>query len=188
MLIKGKSSLIIAISSGVIACALTLTVFGFYAYLEWKEKNTKRNYRVSVYDMDARLFAKYITLELEPKLDMQGTPSEKPIIEGTIKNTSRRKIYSLKIKIAFVDPAGEVLYVDTLCPVGVDPESLVPLSDITRKTRNFLLEGDSVSFTHSLKNCSPKVLDYLKSQLKFAKAKTDPPLEFVYRIEGVDIR
>lgn len=188
MVIKGKSPLIITISSLVIACALALTVFGFYAYLEWKAKNTKRNYRLSAYDLDAHLFAKYIALELKPKLDMQDAPTGAPIIEGTVKNTSRKKIYSLKIKIAFVDPSGEVLYVDTLCPVGVDLESPVNLGDMTRKTRNFLLEGDSVSFTYRLKNCPPKVLDYMRSQLKFAKAKKGQPLELVYRIEGVVIR
>jgi len=188
MVIKQKSTLIIGISSLVIAMALAATIFGFYAYLEWKEKNIRRNYRLFLFDSDAELFGKYVLVYLDAKIDAEGTIREKPIIEGTIKNNSNKKIYSLKMKVAFCDPEGKVCYTDTFYPVGGDFNPLVNIPDITKKAKSYLHEKDSVSFAYIIKNCPPEVTEYLKSKLQFAKSPDSRPLELVYKIESMDVR
>lgn len=188
MRIKSRTVPVIVFSSLVIVSVLALSIFGFYAYLEWKEKNIRRNYRLALYDLNALLFGKYITANLQAKIETAGIFRSKPVVEGTIKNTSNKKIYSLKLRIAFCDAEDRVIYVDTFYPVGLEFESILPLSDITKKTKSFLMEGDSISFKHQLKNCPPEVLDYLKAKLKFAKSGQTTPLKFNYKIEGLDIR
>lgn len=188
MVLKQKSLLIVIISSLVIASVLALTIFGFYAYLEGKEKKIKRNYRLAIYDVNAQLFEKYIAINLKATIDQEGISKNKPVIEGTIKNTSDKKIYSLKMKIAFCNPEGEVVYADTLYPVGSEFESPVNIGEIAKKTKSFLLEGDSISFVYQLKNTPPEVRDYLKSCQKFVKAQDAGHLELVYKIEGLDIK
>ena len=185
MLIKHKSALVIAISSLVIASVLVLTIFGFYAYLEWKKKDTERNYRIALYDFNGRLFAKHIIINLRTKIARTGVFKGKPIVEGSIKNASNKKIYSLKLRIAFCDSLKQALYVDIFYPVGLEFDSFVNIGNVTK---NFLGEGDSISFKHQLKNCPPEVTAYLKSKLKFAKAEYGQPLELTYKIGGLDIR
>lgn len=188
MLIKNRSSLVITISSVIITLALALTIFGFYAYLEWKEKKLRRNYRLAVYDSDAELFEKYIMVYLRAKVEAGNAPGGQPLIEGTIKNTSNKKVYSIKMKIAFCDPEGRVVYVDTIYPIGLGFESFVNIGDITQKTRSFIPEGGAMSFTYLLKNCPPEVREYLGSKLKFAKSEESRALELVHKIEGLNIR
>lgn len=188
MRVKSRTIPVIAFSSVIIASVLTLTIFGFYAYLEWKEKNIRRNYKLLLYDLNGELFGKYITVNLQAKIERNGVFKGRPIVWGTIKNKSNKKIYSLRLKITFSRPSRQVVYVDTFYPVGLEIESLINIGDIAKKTKNFLLEGDSISFTHQLKNCPAEVCDYLKSKLKFAKFMRAKPLELVYKVEGLDIK
>ena len=169
MALKQRSALVIVISSAVIASVLALTIFGFYAYLRWKEKNMEKNYKLATYDLDAHLFEKYIVIDAKPKIAAKGTHKGKPVVEGTIKNTTEKRICSLKMKIAFCNREGEVVYVDRIYPVGVGGR-------------------DSISFACQLKNCPPEVLGYLKSKSQFVKAGSYEPLEFIYKVEGLDIR
>ncbi len=188
MRLKPRTIPVIALSSLIIASVLALTIFGFYAYLEWKEKNIRRNYKLLLYDLNGQLFDKYITVNLQAKIERDGIFKGKPVVWGAIENKSNKKIYSLKLKIAFSDRSKQVVYVDTFYPIGLELESLINIGDITKKTKNFLSEGDSISFTHQLKNCPAEVLDYLKSKSKFAKITHAKPLELVYKIEGMDIK
>lgn len=188
MRLKPRTLPTIILSSLIISSVLVLTIFGFYTYLEWKEKNIRRNYKLALYELNGQLFGKYIIINLQAKIAQEGIFKGEPIVLGTIKNTSNKKIYSLRLKIAFYAPDRQVVYVDRFYPIGLDFESLVNISDITKKTKNFLLEGDSISFKHQLKNCPPKISNFLKSKLKFAKFEYAEPLELEYKIEGVDIR
>ena len=188
MRVKPRTIPVIVFSSLIISSVLALTIFGFYAYLEWKEKNMQRSYRLALYDLNAHLFGKYISINLRAKIDKKDVFKGKPIIVGTIKNASNKKIYSLKLKVAFQDSQGQVVYVDTFYPIGFDYESPVHISDITKKTKNFLLEGDSISFTYRLRNCPPIVMDYLKSRLKLINRERVEPLKLTHKIEGLDIR
>jgi hypothetical protein len=173
MRLKPRTIPVIALSSLIIASVLALTIFGFYAYLEWKEKNIRRNYKLLTEDINGELFAKYIIVNLQAKIEERGTFKEKSVVTGTIKNTSKKKIYSLRLKISFSDKNEKVVYVDTFYPIG--PEI-------------FLAEGDSISFTHQIKNHPKEVLDYLKSKLRFAKSAYTKPLKLAYKIEGLDIK
>ena len=188
MRLKPRTIPVIALSSLIIASVLAITIFGFYAYLEWKEKNIRRNYRLHLEDINGRLFDKYIIVSLQAKMEKRGAFKGKPVISGTIANKSNKKIYSLKLKIAFSRPSEQVVYVDTFYPIGPGLESPIHIGDIAKKTKNFLSEGDSISFTHQLKNCPTEVLDYLKSKLKFAKSLMGKPLDLTYKIEGLDIK
>lgn len=186
--IKNRTALVIAFSSVIISSVLALTIFGFYAYLGWKEKEIRKNYKVALYDLNAKTFEKYVIVKLDARFDTEGIFKGKPIVRGTIKNTSRKTIYSLRLKLAFYDKEHRTVYVDTFYPVGLELESLVNIADIRKMTKNFLLEGDSISFKHRLKNCPPKVLEYLKSKRKFAGLGVSEPLKLEYKIAGLDIR
>ncbi len=185
MRLKRVSTLVIMISSLVIISVLGLTIFGFYAYLGWKAKDIRQNYKLALYDLNGRTFARYITLKLYPGIGTRGAFKGKPVIEGTVKNSSNKRIYSLKLKIAFYDPGRRAVYVDRFYPVGLALESPVNASDVTK---NFLRENDSISFVQPLKNCSSKVLLFLKSKSGFAKVRGAEPFDFEYKIEGMDIR
>lgn len=175
MHLKYRTVLIIILSSVIISSVLTLTIFGFYAYLEWKSQTTRRNYQISLHDINAELFSKYIAIELEPKIDKEGVFQDKPILEGAIKNTSDKAIYSLRLRIAFRDNEHRVVHVDHFYPIGPG-------------FRSFLRGGDTLSFKYRLKNCPQKVTDYLDAQLRFAKDPGPGQLELVYKIEGIDIK
>ncbi|MBL7156799.1 MAG: hypothetical protein ISS92_01415 [Candidatus Omnitrophica bacterium] len=185
MRLKPRPTLVIMVSSLIIASVLALTIFGFYLYLEWKGKNIRRTYKLAIHDLNGQLYEKYILINLRAKIAQEGTFNKRPIIWGTIKNASNKKIYALRLRIAFYDPQNRVVYVDTFYPIGAGPEPLIDIVDITK---NFLQEGDSISFTHQLKNCPPEVLNYLKSKLKFVKLVHAELLELKYKIEELDIR
>lgn len=185
MRLKPRTVPVIAFSSAVIVSVLALTMFGFYAYIEWKESNAAHNYKLALYELKGHLFEKFVIVSLRAKIGEVGTFRGKPIVEGTIKNTSNKKIYSLKLKITFHDKEHRALYVDTFYPVGLEFESLLNLSSTTK---NYLRDGDAISFKHQLRNCPPRVMGYLKSQLKFAKVEGAEPFELGYKIEGLDIR
>ena len=185
MALKRKSILIIAVSSFVITSVLVLTIFGFYAYLEWKEKNIRRSYRLALHELNGELFKKYVIITLQPKIAGEGVFQGKPVVAGTIKNTSNKSIYSLRMKVSFCDRAQRVVYVDTFYPIGAEPDSLIDRVDTTT---NFLREGDSLSFTHHLKNCPPEVMSHLGSKLKFAKRENVSPLDLRHVVEELDIR
>jgi len=188
MRLKPRTIPVIALSSLIIVSVLALTIFGFYAYLEWKEKNIRRNYRLLLEDINGQLFYKYIIVNLRAKIEKGGTFKGKPVVSGAIINKSNKKIYSLKLKIALSRPNEQVVYIDTFYPIGLEFESPINIGDIAKKTKNFLSEGDSISFTHQLKNCPTEVLDYLKAKLKFAKSTEAKPLNLTYKIEGLDIK
>ena len=185
MIIKRKSILIVAASSTLIALVLVLTLFGFYAYLEWEEAHSRRNYTKSLYDLNGRVFRRFIVVALQARIADAMPFSGKPVVAGTIKNNSNKTIYSLKMKIALHDSAQRVVYIDTFYPIGLERESII---DTGHTTRNFLLQGDSLSFTHYLKKCPLEVVEHLASQLKFAKEDDFRPLELKYTIEELDIR
>ena len=185
MRIKRISTLVITISSLVIISVLGLTIFGFYAYLGWKVKVIRQNYRAALYDLNGRTFARYVTIDLQPGIGTDGALKGKPVVEGTLKNSSNKKIYSLKLKIAFYDSLRRAIYVDRFYPVGPALESPANAADVTE---NFLRENDSISFVQPLKNCPSKVLLFLKSKLGFAKINDKEPIDFEYKIEGMDIR
>lgn len=186
--IKNRTALVIVFSSLIISSVLALTIFGFYAYLEWKGKEIRRNYKMALYDLNTKVYEKYITVKLDGRIDTEGIFKGNPIVRGTIKNNSDKTIYSLRLKIAFYDLGNRTVYVDTFYPVGLALESLVNIVDVTKTTKNFLLEGDSISFKHRLKNCPLKVLTFLKSKRKFAGLGVSEPLKLDYKIVGLDIR
>jgi len=188
MRIKSRTTPIIVLSSLIIISVLLLTMFGFYVYLEWKNKNALRNYNLAIYDLNGQLYKKNILINLEAKIGKKGMLKGRPVIAGTIKNNSNKRIYSLKLKVYFSDETQRVLCVNTFYPVGSEFEPFVNLPDVRKNTKNFLAESDSISFTHQLGNCPPRVLNYLKSHLKFAKpGKGKEKLQFTYKIEGLDL-
>ncbi|MBN1354142.1 MAG: hypothetical protein JW994_05710 [Candidatus Omnitrophica bacterium] len=187
MRISPRTTLVILVSSLIISSVLALTLLGYYVYLGWKEKKISWNYRMALYNLNADIFGKYIQIKLQAKIEKDGIFKGKPVVLGTIKNTSNKKIYSLKLKVVFYDSKQRAMYSDTFCPVGVDLESLVNIGELASNTKNFLTEGDSVSFKHILRNCPSAVMLFLKSKSKFAKLEKTP-LKLDYGIEGIDIK
>ncbi len=182
---KVRTFLVVGVSFLVIAAALGLTVFGFYAYLEWKKQNLENDYARSFRSLNAQLFQDMIKIKVWGKVERKGGARGRPMIEGTITNGSNKTIYSLKLKVSFKDPENRVVYITSFYPV--DPEEF-SMRSLTDPTKNFLSEGNTISFAHQLNNCPPQVYNYLRSKLKFAKARGVPPLTIEYKIDSVDLR
>jgi len=183
-MMKPRSTIIIVLSSLVIASVLAFTLFGYYAYLEWQERTKRHAYLASLRELNAKLYSGNIPVTLTANLGFQGMVKARPTLEGTIKNKTNKKVYAIVLKVLFIDKDGKVVYMDTFEPIGGRLEVLV---DMGYSTKNFLKEGDSLSFTHRLKNCPIEVIEYLNSKLKFAKSNVPGALRLEYRIEEVDI-
>lgn len=188
MRIKPRTRPVIILSSLIIASVMILTMLGFYVYLQWKEKNLRNTYYEDLYELNAQIFKKNISVELKVKLETEGYFKGTPVIYGTITNHLGKKIYSLKMKVRLFDKEQKVLYVDTFFPIGYDIETFVDIRELVFNTENFLAEGDSISFNHQIRNCPPNVLDYFRAQLKFAKSESVKPLNLTYTIEGLEVR
>lgn len=186
--LKRKSTLVVWVSSLIIGTVLTLTVFGFYVYLGWRGNNSERLYKLALYDLHGILFAKYIVVGLQSKIDTDGIFEGSPMVSGTIKNISNKKIYSMKLKIVFSDTEGRAVYVDTFYPIGLEFEHLTNIQGIAKKTKSFLLENDSISFKRRLKNLPKAVYDFLRAKQKFARSQESAKLKLTYKIEGVGIQ
>ena len=171
MIIKKKSILVIVLSITLITLVLITTLIGFYLYLNWKEENTKSLYLTSLYELNAKLYAKYISItSILIKIDEEEFFKGKPIIEGRIKNTSNKKIRSLKLKISLLDKDGRVLYMGLFYPLRIDSHS-------------YLAPNDAISFKHLLKNCPKDITSYLKMKTRFAKEKKKEAIDIDYKIE-----
>jgi hypothetical protein len=188
MRIKSRTRPVIILSSLIIISVMVLTMLGFYAYLEWKEKNMRNTYYEDLYKLNAQIFKKHISVILKAKFETEGYLKETPVVYGSIKNNLDKKIYSLKMKVRLFDQDQKVLYLDTFLPIGYDLETFIDIRELIFNTENFLGEGDSISFEHQIKNCPPKVLDYFKSQLKFAKSENVKYINLKYDIEGLELR
>ncbi|MFH1594155.1 MAG: hypothetical protein ABID09_05625 [Candidatus Omnitrophota bacterium] len=188
MRFKPRTILVVFISSLIISSVLAITMFSFYAYIEWKANNDRRNYRQSVLELNGELFGKYVIVNLRAQVDTDGAFRGKPIVVGTIRNNSDKTIYSLKLKISFAEADEHVVYVDTFYPIGPGTESLVNIGEFGNTTRKFLLKGDSISFNHQLTNCPTEVFNYLISRLKLAKGANEMLLKLSYKTEALDIR
>ena len=188
MRIKSRTRPVIILSSLIIISVMILTMFGFYAYLEWKEKNIRSVYYEDLYKLNAQIFKKHIYVDLKARLETKGYFKGTPVIYGTITNNLDKKIYSLKMKVRLFDQEQKVLYVDTFFPIGYDMEAFVDIRELIFNTENFLGEGDSISFDHQIRNCPPKVMDFFVSQLKFAKTKDVKPINLKFDIEGLELR
>jgi hypothetical protein len=175
MIIKKKSILVIILSILLISLVLIATLIGYYLYLNWKEENTKSAYLTSLYELNAKLYAKYISItSILIKIDEEEFFEGKPIIEGHIKNTSNKKIRSLKLKISLLDKDGRVLYMDLFYPLRIDSYS-------------YLAPNDAISFKHLLKNCPKDITSYLKMKTRFAKEKKKDPINIDYKIEELTL-
>ena len=188
MRLKPRTALVISLSSAIITSVMALTIFGFYAYLEWRTKNIKHTYQLARYELDAEIFKNDIHLDMDVRAGGSSLLRPRTVAFGTIKNNSSKVIYSIQLKIAFYDKNHTALYVETFYPIGSEPEVLVNFGDIVRSTKKFLGAGDSISFTHQLKNCPKEVMDYLNDKSKFAKSEGEAPISFVYKIEGIDLQ
>lgn len=171
MIVKKKSILVIILSIMLISLVLITTLIGYYLYLNWKEENTKSLYLTSLYELNAKLYAKYISItSILIKIDEEEFFKDKPIMEGHIKNTSNKKIRSLKLKISLLDKDGRVLYMDLFYPLRIDSHS-------------YLAPNDAISFKHLLKNCPKDITSYLKMKTRFAKEKKKDLINITYKIE-----
>ncbi len=180
MIIKKKSILAIIFSSILISLVFITTLIGFYLYLNWKEENTKSLYLSSLYELNAKLYAKYILItSILIKIDEGEFFKGKPTIEGRIKNRSNKKIRSLKLKILLLDKDGRVLYMDLFYPLRINSYFGV----ISKETGNYLAPNDAISFKHLLKNCPKDITSYLKMKTRFAKEKKEEAISIDYKIE-----
>lgn len=180
MIIKKKSILVIVLSSTVVAVVLVITLFGFYIYLNLKEENNNDAYISDIRQLNAKLYSKCILISsVVIKIGEEGAFKNEPVVEGQIKNTSNKKLVSLKLKLSLLDKDGRVLYMDAFYPLRHKSYFGV----ISEETGNFLAPSDSVSFKHILRNCPNDIEIYLKMKKQFAKEKKKETINIEYKIE-----
>jgi len=185
MIIKKKSILVIILSSITVAIVLVATLFGFHFYLNWEEAKNRAEYNRSVYELNAKMFSKYITISsLFLGASDDDDHADKAVIEGHIKNNSDKKIISMKLRIAIVDKDNRVLYAESLYPLYQKGALVVS----GRESGQYLSPNDSISFKRALESCPKDIVTYLRMKMRFARDHEQRVLNLDYKIEGLILK
>jgi len=177
--IKKKSIIVIILSTMLISLVLIITLVGYYLYLNWQEENDRLTYCDSLYELNAKLFSKYVDVSyVNLKMDTEGVFKGNPVVEGRITNRSDKKLLSIKLRIAVKDKEDRVLYTESFYPL--QKSTYVPI--LTEGTGQFLSPGDSISFSHILKNCPRQVVSYLDMRTQFAKGKNPKAMDLEHKV------
>jgi len=172
-MIKRKSRLVIIWSCFLVAAVLMLSLMGYYFFISWKEEEAEKHYRLIVQELNAKIFAKYVSVTgVVAKIEQEGLLEGLPVLEGSIKNTSVKKVTLLKIKTFFLDKDNSVIYLDSFYPLGGE---------------NYLLPNDSISFKHLLRKAPKELRNYLVMRQSFAKAEEPLKITLRWQIEALDI-
>jgi hypothetical protein len=182
-MIKSKHFLVISFSSIIIGLVLVSTVIVHTLYVEWKNNSFIQRYNSSISKLTAEMLRKDISIaNVKVGLSKEGPFSGLPFVEGSLKNNSGKTITSLRLEMSFKRPDGSVVYKDWLHPIGEERffgSSSFP--DIEH-TKNVLLPGENISFSHLLRNCSPEVVSQFSLKKGFAKTDTEDKVRLEYSI------
>jgi len=136
--------------------------------------------------MTADLFRNDVEISnLKMGLRKEGPFSEKPFIEGSLKNNSEKTLKSILIEVSFVRPDGEVVYKDQFYPLGGKPLGSGGIDVREVVSGNLFFSGKSVLFQHVLKKCPHDLAEEFIAQTKFAKGDPDGKIKLVCFVKGL---
>ncbi|MDD3088881.1 MAG: hypothetical protein PHT95_02925 [Candidatus Omnitrophica bacterium] len=187
MLFKSKHANVIVYSSLVIALVMVSTLAGFTIYVQWKEDSFAHKYRSSIYKLSAEIFRPDLSLSnVLVKLWEDSPFGAVPVFEGSLKNGTKKTITAVTVEVIFSRPDGSVVYKDWVQPFGgQDFVSVGTAFGHAEHTRNILLPGEGMSFSHLLKNCPREVISSIKKKALFTKKGSRDGLVMEYSIRGV---
>ncbi|MFH1305289.1 MAG: hypothetical protein ABIH74_02665 [Candidatus Omnitrophota bacterium] len=189
MFIKRKHIAVVVFSSLVVVIVFASTLIGYTLYIQWKKDSFTGKYHVSIGRLTAELFRKNIVLS---NVNVKEAPGDEhfpavPLLEGTLKNSSGKTITSVLLEVSFLAPDGTVEYYGQFYPVGGKP----PLLGVTlfekKHEEDVLLSGQSLSFSHFLKNCPRRVIRQLSSGTNFARGSSKNTLKMVCSVVEVSV-
>ena len=162
MIIKKKSLIVAIVSSFIICGVLVLTLVGYLAYLEFKDKELQSVYQQLLQKVNAKLYSRHIEISgLTIAMESSGTLKGKPIIEGILRNKGYREVTDILMLVRFLDKDGAVLYEVVFHPqepsLGVSNLTQVTLPYISRYPKTSIKQGATFPFKKILTNCPKEI-------------------------------
>ncbi|MDP8257898.1 MAG: hypothetical protein P9L90_00530 [Candidatus Aadella gelida] len=186
MFLKKKHISVIIFSSSIIAIVFISTLVGYHLYLQWKQDTLALKYRSSIYKLTAEVFKNDIVLSnVSIKTDKTSGIGVVPLLQGTIKNNSGKKITSILIEVSLIKPDGTVAYKEWVNPLGggSDESGMNPSAVVYPE--KILMPGEEMNFGHLLKNCPQDVKRKLSLKSEFAKEGAKGSLELNLSVAGM---
>lgn len=192
MKIKKKSLIVALISSIVICLVLVVNLAGYLIYLELKDDELTKIYRMNLQKVNAKVYSKHIEIaRLGASFDMMGPLSGEAVLEGIVRNDGYRDITDLFIKVKFLDRDGAVLYEVAFHPL--EPSlgyygafTPIPISHLSDSSASVIRPESSLPFKKILTNCPEEILSELKAHAGSPGGKSRWAGKFDYEILSVD--
>ena len=169
MLIKKKSLVVALISSIVICLVLVVNLAGYIIYLELKDDEFTKIYRMELRRANAKVYSKHIEIaRLEAGFNATGPLSGEAVLEGIIRNDGYRDITDLSIKVKFLDKDGAALYEIAFHPLEPSLGSYgvfapAPITYLADSSVSVIKPESSLPFKKILTNCPREILSELKA-------------------------
>lgn len=176
-----KKSFVVAMVSGCIICGvLVLTLIGYVAYVEMKNKERVEVYRELLRNVNAKVYSKHLNISgLNVKIESAGPLRGKPVIEGRLRNTGYREVSDIIIRVKLTDLDGAVLYEVLFHPqepsLGSSGLAQVPIPYISGQTKSSILPDGTVTFKKILSSCPKEIVDELRRQTHEEKRQKSWP-------------
>jgi hypothetical protein len=167
MLIKKKSLIVATVSGMIICCVLVLTLIGYIAYLELKNRELANRYDEMLQKVNAKFYSRQIAIsDLAAVVDDSGPLKGRPVVQGVLKNKGNRDISDLLMKLRFQDMGGAVLYEAVFHPqepaLGSASLTQVPIPYISSQHMEPVMRGGELRFKKILANCPVEICDRLE--------------------------
>jgi len=167
MIIKKKSLVVALVSSFIICGVLVLTLVGYLAYLELKDKELRSSYQQLLQKVNARLYARHISISgFVTTMKTTGSLKSKAVMEGSITNNGYREISDILIMVKFRDKDDAVLYEVVFHPQesssGAPRLTQVALPYLSGTPKTALKKGATLAFKKMLTHCPDRILSELE--------------------------
>ena len=192
MIIKKKSLIVTLISSVVICLVLVVNLAGYLIYLELKDDELTKIYRMNLQKVNAKVYSKHIEIaRLGASFDVMGPLSGEAVLEGIIRNDGYRDITDLFVKVKFLDKDGAALYEVAFHPMEPSLGSYgafapVSISHFADSSVSVIKPESSLPFKKILTNCPEEILSELKANSGSPGGKSRWTGKFDYEILSVN--
>lgn len=188
MVFKKKHFTVIFFSSLIISVIIISTLGVYTVYIRWKEDTSKTFYRNSIYSITADIFRDKLEIHnIKTSVYQEDYSTKIPVIEGKIKNNSKKIITSMFLEISFSKPDGTVIYRDWFSPT--DDETLLksPFFSSAKYSRLSLKPDETLSFRYFLRNSPDEIKYQLFTKGTFAKASGYDEIKLYVKISGLSV-
>lgn len=190
MTIKKKSLVLGMISSLVLCSVVTLTLFGYFFYLQLKEKEAKREYLELLHGVNAKAYAKHIEIvKLEARIEKAGVLRGEPLIEGVIKNNGPKNLNDIVLKLKFLNHDGASIYGTAIRPhesyLISSGRSQIPIPRLSSSSKIVLRAYGELAFKKILTPCPEAIISELKNGVIFSKSSLTELGKINYEITSV---